>query len=302
MRPDRFRWTWRRALVELVCTLALAWYIRHHPTSAPLGAFWGAFFAVLSGIWDAFKTAATVTATAIASAFSWLKSRVFDLGRTIGGGLSFLGGKVLDVAGFLGGGLETIGRVVFNTIASGVKIAFTVLQQGVSAVVNVVKGIRDAVTTFYGNYVQPIIDALDRTKQIATILGDLGLTTFKQLAAKISGIEQKIQEPFQIVIGKLNEVLGVLNRVVTLDGLLQRLTLFKSLLSYRVDFANFTFNAFVKTDTGLDASTNTTVIREQKVKQARDDLSRLASDGVAAATPEQNQWADDLLQQIGAAL
>jgi hypothetical protein len=64
---------------------------------------------------------------------------------------------------------------------------------------------------------------------VARILSSLGLGWARKLDAYLGQLEDKIQRPFQFLLAKINEVINVVNRIVTLDGLIQRVALIRSL-------------------------------------------------------------------------
>jgi hypothetical protein len=62
------------------------------------------------------------------------------------------------------------------------------------------------------------------------------------LAKKLTQLEQRIEEPFLWIYAKLNEIWNVLDRVMTLDGFFQRLTLLRSMSRYAPAWINGFWN------------------------------------------------------------
>jgi hypothetical protein len=89
--------------------------------------------------------------------------------------------------------------------------------------------IRKWVLDFYNEYVRPILDLIGFARRVLRILATLGIDWAKALDRKLADLEAKIQAPFTFVLGKLNEITNFINRIVTLDGLFQRLALIRSL-------------------------------------------------------------------------
>jgi hypothetical protein len=89
--------------------------------------------------------------------------------------------------------------------------------------------VRDWVISFYGAYVRPILDVIDLGRRALRVLGSLGVDWARALDARLGALEDLIERPFHLVLAKLNEVIGWIDRVITLDGLLQRAAFLKTL-------------------------------------------------------------------------
>jgi hypothetical protein len=90
--------------------------------------------------------------------------------------------------------------------------------------------LRKQLLDFWSKYVRPWLDLIDVTRKLLSTLAALGLSWAKALDARLSSIEQAIQAPFLYVLGKLNEIINIVNNVITLDGLIQRVALVKSIV------------------------------------------------------------------------
>jgi hypothetical protein len=89
--------------------------------------------------------------------------------------------------------------------------------------------IRSYVLRFYETYVRPILDVIGIARRVLGILASLGLDWAQKLDEKLRWLEEKIEAPFRIAIAKINEAIGIINRVVTADGLFQRLAYVRTL-------------------------------------------------------------------------
>jgi hypothetical protein len=87
------------------------------------------------------------------------------------------------------------------------------------------KWIRD----FYTNYLRPVLDIIDVTRRSLRVLASLGVGWARTLDAKLGTIEDLIQRNYLRVVGELNKVINIVNRVVTADGLFQRLAFIRTL-------------------------------------------------------------------------
>lgn len=89
--------------------------------------------------------------------------------------------------------------------------------------------LRTQLLAFWKTYVRPWLDIIDVTRKLLRTLGSLGLTWATALDQRLGDLESAIEKPFQFVLGKLNEIINVVNTVITADGLFQRVALIKSL-------------------------------------------------------------------------
>jgi hypothetical protein len=91
------------------------------------------------------------------------------------------------------------------------------------------RDLRAELLKFWATYVRPWLDLIDVTRRILSTLASLGLAWAKKLDQELGALEQAIEAPFRYVLGKLNEIINVVNLVVTADGLFQRVALIRSL-------------------------------------------------------------------------
>lgn len=89
--------------------------------------------------------------------------------------------------------------------------------------------VRDTIICWWKTYVQPWLDIIDVTRRVARVLGALGFEWAKTLDRKLGELEAKIQRPFQLLLSKVNEIVNLVNRVLTADGLFQRLAFISTL-------------------------------------------------------------------------
>lgn len=104
--------------------------------------------------------------------------------------------------------------------------------------------LRDRVLKFYATFVRPILDIIDVSRRALRVLASLGVDWARTLDRKLAELEARIERPFRLVLAKLNEVINIVNRVVTADGLFQRLAYVRSLQRDYVYAWNTLKNAF----------------------------------------------------------
>jgi hypothetical protein len=84
--------------------------------------------------------------------------------------------------------------------------------------------------TFWHDYVQPWLDIIDVTRRALRVLAALGVDWAKTLDAKLGAIEDAIASRYLQIVGYLNDVINIVNRIMTADGLFQRLTFVRTLV------------------------------------------------------------------------
>lgn len=89
--------------------------------------------------------------------------------------------------------------------------------------------VRKFVVDAWTNFVRPWLDLIDVTRKALQLLGDLGVSWARALDARLQQIEQAIEKPFLWLVAKLNEVIGIVNLVITADGLIQRIAFVRTL-------------------------------------------------------------------------
>lgn len=96
---------------------------------------------------------------------------------------------------------------------------------------------------FWNRFIRPILDVIDFIRQVNRVLQIFHIGVLQKLDSTLAQIEQKIEGPFLFVWQHITEVENWINRIVTLDGLFQRLTLIRSLASYAPDWINGFWNS-----------------------------------------------------------
>jgi hypothetical protein len=89
--------------------------------------------------------------------------------------------------------------------------------------------VRDNLLAFYNTFVRPWLDLIDITRRVLRIAGSLGLSWARELDRRLGELQDLIERPFRYVLAKVNEIINVVNRIVTADGLFQRLVFLRTL-------------------------------------------------------------------------
>ena len=229
MFPSRVP-TWFLALVTAVYAgviHALGW----HELEAPgvQMAFWGFIIPIATWVWGALTTVSTVSV-------QWLQYAVTALwafARSTYAGVLGLGKDVLrgfnKAWGFVKGLYTDLLRPAWLKFWKLVDWAKTSLERLFRPVINLLLAIRKHILDFYAHYVRPILDAIDSARRILRILGSLGLDWAKRLDAELGKIQDAIDRPFRILLREVNRIIGIIDSIVTANGLFQRLALIRSI-------------------------------------------------------------------------
>jgi hypothetical protein len=133
--------------------------------------------------------------------------------------------------------------------------------------------LRDWVLKFYATYVRPILDMIDVTRRALRVLASLGVEWARALDRQLAELEARIERPFRLVLAKLNEVINIVNRVVTADGLFQRLAYIRTLERDMRFVKNELANAFHRPATAQELERATAKDKEltpaQHISEAR---------------------------------
>jgi hypothetical protein len=235
--PRRTVPIWFLALVGLLAALLLP-RIPQAPAAAggpldpagpPVALAWGWLILVAQWVWTGFQVAARITLKFLA----WSVARLWDFATIIADGAG-------QLAVFAWTGLKKTWDFFRLTYRSVLKPAWLTLWKFVDRarawletlfkpVFEFLRQVRDEFLKFYTHWVRPILDTIDAARRILRVLGSLGLDWAKALDRKLAEIADLIDRPFRLLLAKINEVINVVNRIVTADGLFQRLALIRSI-------------------------------------------------------------------------
>lgn len=219
-----------------ICALlACEFAIRHAlipgtPSHAPAQeAFFGFLIWLGTLIWNGLEAAGEITLTVLAWSVQQLWSfargvwnTAIDLGSTVGAGFK-------DAWGFVEKLYDDILKpawLKFWQLVDGVASA---LQKVFAPVIDFLQRVRGALLALYNNWIRPVLDTIDHVRSALRVLAALHLKFAQELDAQLARLESLIDAPFRYALGKINEVINLVNRVVDGNGLFQRLALIRSI-------------------------------------------------------------------------
>lgn len=191
-------------------------------------AFFGWIVTLAEIVWTGIQAAST----AVVAYLSWAVNALFWLGQVAYNALVELAD--ISLRGVRAG--WRFFRWTYSEILAPawrkfwhlIDVVHTTLERVFGPVLRILRRIRDEFLTIYTHWVRPILDTIGITRQMLRVLAALHLNFARTLDRKLGDLEAAIDRPFRYVLGKINEVINLVNRIVTLDGLIQRLALVRS--------------------------------------------------------------------------
>jgi hypothetical protein len=105
------------------------------------------------------------------------------------------------------------------------------------------KELKQHIRDIYDRFVRPIIDVIQFIRQLNALLELFHISLLKKLDATLAQIEQRIEAPFLWVTQKITWLENWIDRIVTLDGIFQRVTLLKSMAKYVAPWSHGFWNS-----------------------------------------------------------
>lgn len=103
------------------------------------------------------------------------------------------------------------------------------LEQTLGPVLRLLNAVRQWLEDFYQHWLRPIFDTIDAIRATARLLGALHLEWARKLDAWLGDLEARVFAAFAVVYVVLNRISEAVNRIIDLDGLIQRGVLLESL-------------------------------------------------------------------------
>lgn len=216
------------------CWLALRPHLALHRADV-FSAIW-AGIEILAG-WIA--TAAEVTATYVWIALQWLAGAVATFLKSTGAMFA----KVWDGLKIM---WSDVLRPALIWLNDKLQRVYAWLKDTFKPVFDFLKNVKDRLNAFYKTFVQPVVDTIEFIRQINRVLLAFHITLLQQLDTTLQELEQRIEAPFLWINQQLTLLTNWVNRIVTADGLFQRLTLITSMSRYAPAWMNGFWNAQAK--------------------------------------------------------
>lgn len=229
------RWRARMPAWSGAAALLVTWLLVRAlapPASSPDGPAlaWFAWVILVSQwVWTGIQALGHFTLVAL----EWMINALWITVREIGAGIRSFGVEFL-------GGMKKAWQFMRDTYTRVLRPAWTKLWRAVDwarnqlerlfrPVIEFLRRIRAELLKFYDHWIRPILDTIELARKVVRVFASLGLEWAKALDAKLAQLEEQIDRPFRFVLAQLNRITNLINRIVTADGLFQRLALIRSI-------------------------------------------------------------------------
>lgn len=155
----------------------------------------------------------------------------------------------VEVAGAIGGVRRMIQKVfgpLYNMLKRLVEKIRAILQRILGPIIDFLNEVRKHIRDFYNKVVRPILDAIGIVRAFMRVLAAFNVDWAKKADQKLAELEGYINLPFDWLTKQLNRIENAIDRILTLDGLLQRFTLLNSVLRDLAYINNAALNGMLK--------------------------------------------------------
>lgn len=187
-----------------------------------------AVVSLLSGLFNRFSGKSTDLGAK--QAIEGVRADVSSLGKTLTSMIVAVAGQLASVLGVVRRFLQRVFSKLYDMLAALVTRIARILDKIFGPIIAFLDKVKFHLKTIYDKVIRPIIDTIEFVRAVLRLLSFAGIDWAKKLDQQLLKLEQYVLAPYEFLVQQLNEVRNWINRIVTLDGLLQRVTLLQSLL------------------------------------------------------------------------
>lgn len=173
-------------------------------------------------------------------AFEGIRSDITNISRRFLDGIVDLAGKVAAVLGATRRVLSTIFGRLYNMLAEVVNRIARILDRIFGPIIDFLDKVRFYLKKIYDKILRPILDTIEIVRSFLQLLALFNVDWARKLDQKLAELEQYVLAPYDWLVGKINTVENWINRIVTLDGLIQRVALIGAMVR-DVEYTNKLF-------------------------------------------------------------
>lgn len=207
------------------------------------GGFLGAIAGIGATVGSFLKQFFGITARELVRLITALKNALVEVSQALVVGVVQLGKNVWKAVAALGK-LTGLGVKRFLLWADK---KFRALEGWLKArfkpVLDFLRKIKDHINDFYKRFVRPIIDTIEFIRAFNRVLQVFHINLLGRLDRVLGQIESKIDEPFLWVQRHITELQNWIDRIVTFDGVLKRVTLLRSMTLYAPEWLRIATHA-----------------------------------------------------------
>jgi hypothetical protein len=202
------------------------------------GSFLGAAASIAGGIGSFISHWFGITAKELLKLITFLKDNIVKLSQALLNG-------VLKLGRALARAVVSMVRLAAHTIKQLAQWSYRkllalerYLKDKFAPVLRWLKLVKDHLDDFYKKYIRPIIDTIEFIRSLNRLLQVFHINVLQKLDSTLAKIESRIEEPFLWVRSHITDLENWINRIVTLDGFFQKLTLIRSMARYLPTWSN----------------------------------------------------------------
>jgi len=199
------------------------------PSAPPALAFWGIFLIIVEALWKGVEVAGKVALAILQYSVQLLWRGVVLLAKAARDLGQFAWKGLRQAWGLLRATYDHVLKPAWKFVWKWVDKTERWLQRTFGPLVKFLRRVRKWVLDFYQDYIRPILDIIDIGRRTLRILASFGLEWARRLDRTLGEIQDAIDRPFRALLAKINEVINLVNRVVTADGLFQKLAHVRSI-------------------------------------------------------------------------
>lgn len=179
---------------------------------------WAFMLGIVSWVIGAVATVGTAIVSSLAAVIPILFAmweKIFAVFKVAAGAIAKVSSAVWS---FVKPVWTQILRPVVTTLLEYWDRFYTFLNKVISPILDGLEWIIDVVTGLYYNYVQPVLDWMERVRLVLSGLGSLGVGWAGNLANLISTVQDAINQVFRTVLEHLYQVVNIINDLVDPAG------------------------------------------------------------------------------------
>jgi hypothetical protein len=195
----------------------------------------------------------------LSAIWAWIRDvlvrYVTELARAVAQGFPQLWGGLGRVLGWLKRFWTDLLKPLLRAIADGVQWLQRFLHRIFDPIIQVLTDLRKFLQRIYDTFLRPILDLIDLFRTVLRGLSVLGVDWARELDAKLAEFQRLISAPLLEAIKRVNEIASWIDRIVTLDGLFQRLIWLRTLAAYQRPVFRWAWNSQSTPLTGGEVDT-----------------------------------------------
>ena len=207
-------------------------------------AFWGIVLLVANAVWTGIQVAGKITLTVLA----WSVKALWVVAINAYNAVKAVGRLFIDTAKltwkFLEATYDHVLKPVWDHFWKWFDRARKWLQDIVRPVLQFLDRVKSWIMRIYDRFVRPILDIIGFARRALGILESLGIEWARKLDQRLAEIEEAIDRPFRLLLAEINKIVNVVNRIVTADGLFQRIAYLRTLARDARQAANLLADSF----------------------------------------------------------